>query len=208
MGIQSLADCWSKVFTGMMTFSDVKLSAISNEDVVAPWCTIHPMTLPHIYPIHARNSRSSRRPFDVHTQNLQAVYSVWHRLSYNVQCRYRTSWSSWLNDIRRQSTDIVASTSSGLTNTDAPICKFLYLYSRMFSIFNNYIFILYFFMVLVCWRWWPAWSFACHSSSCHHHPPPSSLAPVRNGDILGSAYLVSLCLSLSILTAIFQVNLG
>ena len=27
-------------------------------------------------------------------------------------------------------------------------------------------------------------------------PPPSSLSPVQNGDILGSAYLVSLCLSL------------
>ena len=69
-------------------------------------------------PIQARNSRSSRRPFDVHTQNLQAVYCVWHRLSYSVQCRYRTNCSSWLNDILRQSTDIDASASSGLTATD------------------------------------------------------------------------------------------
>jgi len=38
-------------------------------------------------PMQARNSRSNRRPLDVQTPNLQAVYSVWQRLSYSVQCR-------------------------------------------------------------------------------------------------------------------------
>ena len=55
------------------------------------------------HPMSARNSWRRFFPFIVHTLNLQAVYSEWHRLSSSDQWRYSVKLSSVSKDTFRQS---------------------------------------------------------------------------------------------------------